>query len=61
MDGNCLIKDLSPAGHEFIANIRSDSNWKKVKDISKNIGSSSLNALTQIAVSVVSSLIKDKM
>lgn len=25
-----IVSDLSPAGHEFLANIRNDSVWKKV-------------------------------
>lgn len=32
------IRDLSPAGHEFLANIRNDSIWKKV--LSKGAGAS---------------------
>lgn len=32
------IRDLSPRGHEFLANIRNDSVWKKV--ISKGAGAS---------------------
>ena len=32
------IRDLSPKGHEFLANIRNDSVWKKA--LSKGIGAS---------------------
>ena len=39
-DGGCHtdILDLSPKGHEFLANMRNDSVWKKV--ISKGAGAS---------------------
>lgn len=57
MDPGCLIYDLSPAGHEFLANIRSDTNWRKTKEIAKNVGSHSIQALMQIAVNVVTTLI----
>lgn len=29
---NIIIKDLTPQGHEFIANIASDTVWKKLKE-----------------------------
>lgn len=32
------IRDLSPSGHEFLANIRNDTIWKKV--VSKGAGAS---------------------
>lgn len=41
-----LICDLTPAGHEFLANIRNDSVWKKV--ISKASGAS-LPILLEVA------------
>lgn len=53
----CLIHDLSPAGHEFLANIRSDTNWNKTKEIAGKVGSTSLSALCQIAGTVISNLI----
>lgn len=40
------ISDLTPAGHEFLANIRNDSIWKKV--ISKGSGAS-LSILMELA------------
>ena len=51
------INDLTFEGHEFLNNIRDDSNWGKVKEVAKKAGSSSLNALGQIATSVISSAI----
>lgn len=57
----CLIQDLSPKGHEFIANISSDNNWNKTKDIAKSVGSYSLDALTKIATGVITNLINSKL
>lgn len=57
MAPGCLIHNLSPAGHEFLANIRNDTNWAKTKDVAKEVGSFSLTTLTQIAVNVVTALI----
>lgn len=60
MDRVYYIRDISPSGHEFLANIRSDNIWNKTKDIAKKVGSISLHSLTKIAISVVASLIKDQ-
>ncbi|MBV1817304.1 DUF2513 domain-containing protein [Bacteroidales bacterium MSK.15.36] len=57
MDGGCLIHDLSPKGHEFIANIRTDTNWNKTKDVANKVGSYSLDTLTKIASEVIASVI----
>lgn len=57
MGPGCLIYDLSPEGHEFLANIRSEENWSKTKEVATKVGSFSLDALSKIAVSVISSLI----
>ena len=50
-------KDLSPKGHEFLADIREETVWNNVKDTSKKIGVGSLKALVSVASNVVSSLI----
>lgn len=54
-----MISDLTPSGHEFLANIRTNSVWDKVKKISFTVGSQSLSALISIASSVVSELINN--
>lgn len=59
--GNIRIKDLTPTGHEFLANIRSDTVWNKTKNIAAKIGSFSLNALKDIAVGVISEIIKSEL
>lgn len=61
LDGGCLIKYLLPEGHQFLANIREDTNWSKTKDIAKSVGSNSLDAIKQIATGVITSLIQAKL
>ena len=57
--GNLIyIGDLSFKGHEFLANIRNDTFYNKVKDIGAELGVQSLKDLTQIALSAASLLIK---
>lgn len=58
LDGGCIIAYLLPEGHQFIANIRNDTNWNKTKEIAKSVGSSSLDIIKEIAANVVSSLIQ---
>lgn len=56
--GNLIVTDLTPAGHEFLENIRKDTVWNKVKSIAiKNVGSCALSALMSIAQKVVEGLI----
>ncbi|TFZ16261.1 DUF2513 domain-containing protein [Limosilactobacillus fermentum] len=57
MDGLFLIKDLTPKGHEFLANIREENNWSKTKHIADKVGSFSISALSTIATNVVTSSI----
>lgn len=61
IDGSFLLQDLSPAGHEFISNIRKDTNWNKVKKISKDVGSETLSSIKTIAENVISSAITASM
>ena len=47
---SCLIEDLTPLGHSFLANIRNDSNWKKIKTIALDKAKTlSLSVLVEIA------------
>ncbi len=55
------IKDLTYSGHQFLADIRSDTTWNKTKEIAKSIGSESLHALKDIAISVVTSSIQNSL
>lgn len=54
------IKDLTYSGHQFLADIRSDTTWNKTKDIAKMVGSESLHALKDIAVGVVTTAIQNQ-
>lgn len=58
LDGTFFVTDLSPSGHELISNIRKDTNWNKVKSISKEVGSETLTSIRTIAEGVISSTIK---
>ncbi|NFL75523.1 DUF2513 domain-containing protein [Clostridium sporogenes] len=60
IDSACAIHDLSPEGHKFLADIRSDTTWNKTKEISKKVGSSSISALKEIATAVITELIKSQ-
>lgn len=51
------IFDLTYSGHQFLADIRSDTIWNKTKAVAKSIGTESLHAFRDIAVSVVSNAI----
>lgn len=55
------ITDITFAGHQFIADIRDDDIWKKIKQKAVAVGSFSVKAISQIALSVVSELIKSKI
>lgn len=47
------IGNLTPAGHEFIANIRQDTNWNKIKNRALKIGSIALPILQEIATKFI--------
>lgn len=61
MSGDFYCVDLSPKGHQFLNDIRSENNWKKTKEIAANVGSFSLDALSNIATSVITNLISGKL
>ena len=50
--------DLTPKGHEFLANIRNDTFFNKVKDIAKELCVESLPGLQQIALNAAMVVIK---
>lgn len=55
IDDSYMIVDLTPKGHEFLADIRSDTNWKKIKETALKVGSFSLGVLADIAKKIISS------
>lgn len=52
------ITDITILGHEFLSEIHEDTIWNGVKSIACKIGATSVSALTQIASSVVTELIR---
>ena len=55
-----VISDLTPQGHSFLENIREDKLWNRIKGISENVGSKSLDAFISISSNVVSELVKSQ-
>ncbi len=53
--------DLMPEGHEFLANVREDNNWKKIKGISSSIGFASLKVVSAIAEGVATAAINQQL
>ena len=53
------IPDLTPEGHELLANIRSDTVWKKTLKIFLRIGTQSISLMNTVSGTVLSSLITD--
>lgn len=61
LSDGCLIHDLSPSGHAFIADIRNNTNWNKTKKIAEQAGSFSLDLLKVIAAGVAKEFISGSM
>ena len=61
MSGNCIIRYLSPAGHQFLSDIRSDNTWNKTKQIAENVGVNAIDTLKQIAAGVITALIQSQL
>jgi len=55
--GSFYIDDLSPAGHDFLSNIRADKNWDKAKSAAKKVGTESLSILVKLAGDIIWNLI----
>ena len=51
------IKDLTPKGHDFLANIAQENNWSKVKVAASKIGSLALPVLQSLASDTIFSQI----
>ncbi len=52
------IDDITYAGHQFLASVRSDTIWKDVKSVLTKLGVSSLSVATQVAGNVLSQLVR---
>ncbi|WP_298021153.1 DUF2513 domain-containing protein [uncultured Dysosmobacter sp.] len=55
------VADLTPKGHEFLANIREHNNWQKTKEISSKVGSAGISMLGKIAEGVASAWMKQQL
>ena len=55
------IRYLSPEGHAFLADIRSDSVWNKTKAVAGKIGAWSLDTLTKVATGIITEMIKKQL
>lgn len=55
--GEIQIKRLSVSGHEFLENIRQDTNWNQTKEVAKSVGSTSMEILSNVASSLMAALI----
>lgn len=53
------IDDITYAGHQFLASVRSDTVWKPVKSVLAKLGVSSLSVATQVAGNVLSQLVRE--
>lgn len=52
-----IIKDLTPLGHDFIANVREEENYNSLKSKAKRAGVESVKALITIGEEVAASAI----
>lgn len=52
-----IIEDLTPSGHEFLGNIRDDSNFSLIKNTVQEAGIETLTAFIAIASTVAGNLI----
>lgn len=59
--GAINVKRLSVSGHEFLENIRQDTNWNKTKEVAKSAGSTSIEILSNIASNLITALISKKL
>lgn len=61
MSGHIFIRDISPSGHEFLANIREERNWKETKSLASKAGSLSLKVLESIAAGVATAFVNKQL
>lgn len=56
-----LVSRITYDGYQFIESIRPETVWQKVKTVGSTVGSFSTNTISQIAVSVITSLINAQL
>ena len=59
--GAINVKRVSVSGHEFLENIRQDTNWNKTKEVAKSAGSTSIEILSNVASNLITALISKKL
>ena len=52
---------LTPSAHEFLANIRQETNWNKTKEIASKAGSFGLSILKSISEGVATAYVKQRL
>lgn len=52
------IHDLTPAGHAFLSNIRSDTIWKKAREMLGSLNISDLTIIVQLAQKAAQEVLK---
>lgn len=55
------ILTITYKGHEFIEHMKNDNVWNKVKNTAKEISVFSLSALMEIAATIVTEMIRNKL
>lgn len=61
INGHIKVQDLTPLGHQFLADVRSDTLWNHTKSVAAKVGSFSIDALSKIATGVVTEMIKRQL
>jgi hypothetical protein len=51
--GNGWLRDLTPAGHDFLRNIREDGVWAKTKESLKPFGQVAIGLVSEVAASIL--------
>ncbi len=55
------VNYITFTGHEYLANIKNDNNWKKTKEIGSKVGALSLNIISKIAEGVATAYFKKEL
>ena len=55
------IEDITPKGHDFLGNIRSEDNWKRTKSMAGRVGATTLDVLSTIAAKAIDEVIAKNM
>ncbi len=61
LPGIKVIISMTYQGHEFLANIKESTNWKKTKEIGGKIGAFGINMAGKIAEGVATAFLKQQL